>query len=74
MFKIIILGVVQGILACTNLTPLKNTIKKTLRQPFFISPFLPDDVIRAPDLWLAVAATCCTSEALPHFIWAFATT
>lgn len=49
-------------------------IKKTLRQPFFISPFLPDDVIRAPDLRLAVAATCCTSEALPHFIWAFATT
>lgn len=47
---------------------------KTLRQPFFISPFLPDDVIRRPDLWLAVAATCCTSEALPRFNRALATT
>lgn len=42
-------------------------------QPFFNSPFLSDDVIRAPDLQLAAAATHCTSEALPHFCWASAT-
>lgn len=44
------------------------------QQQFYISSFLSDDVSRAPDLWLAVAATPSTSEALPHFRWAFATT
>lgn len=40
---------------------------------FFISPFLADDVIRAPDLWLAAAAPSRTCEALLHICWAFAT-
>lgn len=40
---------------------------------FFISPFLADDVIRAPDLWLAAAAPSRTCEAWLHICWAFAT-
>lgn len=44
-----------------------------LKQPFFISPFLSDDVIRAPDLRLAAAATRCASQALPLICGAFAT-
>lgn len=44
-----------------------------LTQPFFISPFLSDDVTRAPDLWLAAAAAHCAAKTLPHFCWAFAT-
>lgn len=43
-------------------------------KQFFISPFLPDDVIGAPDLWLAAAAAHCPSEAVPSFRWAFAIT
>lgn len=46
--------------------------RKTLS--IFISPFLADDVIRAPDLWLAAAAPPRTCEALLHICWAFATT
>lgn len=40
---------------------------------FFISPFHADDVIRAPDLWLAAAAPSRTCEAWLHICWAFAT-
>lgn len=49
-------------------------LMKTLSQSLFISPSPSDDVIWAPDLQLAAAASRCTSEALSHFCWTFETT
>ena len=53
---------------------LKCTTHFIFTQLFFISSCLPDDVIGAPDLWLAAAAARCTPEAGPRSRWAFAIT
>lgn len=72
LLRFSLLVFVQGTKPCAKLIHIYQW--GVLTQQFFISPFLSDDVIRAPDLRLAAATTRCTPEALPHFCWASATT